>query len=528
MKPNKIFYYDTTLRDGSQAEGVSFSLEDKLKITELLDKLGISYAEGGWPGSNPKDIEYFKNVRKLKLNQIKISAFGSTRYHKNKPENDPNLLALIDAKTPVVCIFGKTWDLHVTDALKIPLDKNLQMIYDSIKFLKSHKREVIYDAEHFFDGYKNNPEYAIKTIKAALEGGADNITLADTNGGSLPFDIEKIIKELKSEIPDIPLGIHTHNDSELAVANTLIAVKEGAFIVQGTINGIGERVGNANLCSIIPNIELKMKIKNLKPSQLKMLTEVSRYVNELANLPQNKKLPYVGLSAFAHKGGIHVSAVQRNARTYEHIEPSLVGNKRRVLISELSGKSNIEFKLEEMGIKLPADKNIPKQLVKEIKRLENEGFYFEGAEASFELLLKKHTGDYKPLFKLIDYRLIVEKEKNGEIVSEATVKIEVNNKEIHTVAEGNGPVNALDNALRKALIEFYPSIKKIFLSDYKVRVLGSHEGTASKVRVLIESKSGKSVWGTVGVCENIIEASWQALVDSIEYFILKFCKKKNK
>ncbi len=526
MKTKKVLYYDTTLRDGSQAEGVSFSLIDKLKITELLDKLGVSYIEGGWPGSNPKDIEYFKTVKNLRLKQAKISAFGSTRYHKNKSENDPNLLALIQSKTPVVCIFGKTWDFHVTDALKISLDKNLQMIYDTIKFLKSKKREVIYDAEHFFDGYKANPEYAVKTINAALEGGADNITLADTNGGSLPFEIEKIIDELKNEFPGIKLGIHTHNDADLAVANSLIAVKKGATIIQGTINGLGERVGNANLCSIIPNIELKMKIKTLTSSQLKMLTKASIYINELANLGQNKKLPYVGLSAFAHKGGIHVSAIQRNPLTYEHIKPELVGNKRRVLVSELSGKSNIDFKLKELGIKSVKSEDVSRKLVAEIKRLENEGFYFEGAEGSFELLLKKSTGNYKSLFELIDYRLIVEKEKNNEIVSEATVKLKVKNKIIHTVAEGNGPVNALDNALRKGLLEFYPEIKNILLADYKVRVLGSQQGTASKVRVLIESKTGKNAWGTVGVSENIIEASWQALVDSIELYILKYCKIK--
>ncbi len=522
----KILYYDTTLRDGAQAEGVSFTLEDKLRITEELDRLGISYVEGGWPGSNEKDIEYFHNVKNLKLKNIKISAFGSTRYHKNKAEEDPNLLALIESKTPVVCIFGKTWDFHVKEALKITLDKNLEMIYDSVKFLKSKKREVIYDAEHFFDGYINNPEYSIKTIKAAAEAGADNITFCDTNGGTLTFNLVDIIGKVKKELGDISLGIHAHNDNGLGVANSIYAVKMGITQVQGTINGFGERCGNADLCSIIPNIELKMKIKNLKKEQLEMLTGVSRYVTELSNLPHNEKLPYVGNSAFAHKGGIHVSAILRNPATYEHIKPELVGNKQRVIVSELSGKSNIVYKAKELGVKIDDVDKISRDIVKEIKRLENEGFQFEGAEGSFELLIKKASGKYKPLFKLISFRLIVEKEKDSNIISEAAVKIEVRGKIYHTVAEGNGPVNALDRALRKALEFVYPEIKKLALYDYKVRVLGGKEGTAAKVRVLIESKADHSSWGTVGVSENIIEASWNALVDSIEYFILKIVKLK--
>ncbi len=514
----KLYYYDTTLRDGSQAEGVSFSLEDKLKITEMLDKLGIHYVEGGWPGSNPKDIEYFKSVQNLKLNQIKVAAFGSTRHKKYKAEEDPNLIALIESNTPVVTIFGKSWDFHAKEALKVSLDENLKMIEESIKFLKSKNREVIYDAEHFFDGYKSNPEYALKTLEAALNGGADNLTLADTNGGTITSELAEIIDEVKKRFPDIALGIHAHNDSELAVANSIVAVEKGVELVQGTINGIGERCGNANLCSIIPNIELKLGINVLEPEQLKMLTKVSKLVFELANLIPNEKLPYVGKSAFAHKGGIHVSAIQRNPKTYEHINPELVGNKRRVLISELSGKSNVIYKLRELGIET-SEIDIPEKLVKEIKRLEHEGYYFEGAEASFELLIKKAKGEYKPLFNLKDYRLIIEREEE-EIISEATVKLEINGKEYHTVAEGNGPVNALDMALRKALIEEYPEIKEIKLVDYKVRVLGGKDGTAAKVRVLIESKAGNRYWATVGVSENIIEASWRALVESFEYFIL--------
>lgn len=522
----KIFYYDTTLRDGSQAEGVSFTVDDKLKITEELDRVGIHYAEGGWPGSNEKDIEYFKQVKNLKLKNIKVSAFGSTRYHKNKASEDPNLMALIESRTPVVCIFGKTWDFHVKEALKVSLDKNLEMIYDSVKFLKSKKREVLYDAEHFFDGYKHNPEYAIKTLLAALNGGAEMLVLCDTNGGTLTFDLMNIIQEIQKELPDAPLGIHAHNDSDLGVANSITAVKLGANHVQGTINGLGERCGNANLCSIIPNIELKMKLRSLNKDQLEMLTGVSRYVTELANLPHNERLPYVGNSAFAHKGGIHVSAILKNSATYEHINPKLVGNKQRVIVSELSGKSNIVYKAKELGVKLDNVNNVSKEIVNEIKRLENEGFQFEGAEGSFELLIKKSSGKYKPLFHLKSYRLIIEKEKDGEIISEATIKIDVKGKEYHTVAEGNGPVNALDNALRKALEMIYPQIKKLSLYDYKVRVLGGTEGTAARVRVLIESKSGYNKWGTVGVSENIIEASWHALVDSIEYFLLKIIKLK--
>jgi 2-isopropylmalate synthase len=523
--PSRVYYFDTTLRDGSQAEGISFSVEDKLRITEALDKLGINYVEGGWPGSNPKDMEYFKLAKDLKLNQAKVTAFGSTRYHKFKPEEDPNLLALIDAQTPVCCIFGKSWDFHVKEALKVSLEKNLEMIYDSIKFLKSKGREVVYDAEHFFDGYKNNPEYALKTLKSAIEGGADFICLADTNGGTLTSDLIKIIIEVKKNFPNIKLGIHAHNDSDLAVANSIAAVELGAEMVQGTINGYGERCGNANLCSIIPNIELKLGIKNLKPEQLKMLYEISHFVSELANLPHNNRLPYVGESAFAHKGGIHVSAVQKHPATYEHIEPELVGNKRRVLVSELAGKSNILFKMKELGIEIKDKEELPKKIVQEIKKLESEGFEFEGAEGSFELLIKKASGEYKPIFNLKNYRVIIEKEKENNLISEATIKIEINGKEVHTVAEGDGPVNALDNALRKALLDFYPELKDVFLSDYKVRVLGSHKGTASKVRVLIETRKDKNIWGTVGVSENIIEASWQALIDSIEYFIYKFIKK---
>lgn len=521
----KIEYYDTTLRDGAQAAGVSFSLVDKIKITQELDRLGINYGEGGWPWSNQKDIEYFQNIRKVKLKNIQVSSFGSTRYHKNKAEQDPNLLALIEAHTPVVCIFGKSWDFHVKEALRTTPEKNLEMINDSVKFLKSKRRKVIYDAEHFFDGYKANPKYALKTIEAALEGGADNISLCDTNGGTLTFELVEIIEEVKKEFGDIELGIHAHNDSELAVANSVMAVKLGATLVQGTINGVGERCGNANLCSIIPNIEIKMKLKNLTPEQLKLLTTVSKFVSEFTNLPHNEKLPYVGESAFTHKAGIHVSAILKNPLTYEHMIPERVGNKRHVLISELAGKSNILYKAKELGIKIRDIDSISKTLIAEIKHLENEGFQFEGAEGSFELLIKKATGEYKPIFRLIDYRLIIEKEHGNEMVSEATIKMELNGREYLTVAEGHGPVNALDNALRKSLEHVYPQLKNLKLYDYKVRVLNEKEGTAAKVRVLIESKAEQNIYGTIGVSENIIDASWQALVDSMEYFLMTMTKK---
>jgi len=516
----KISYYDAILRDGEQAEGVSFTLQDKLVITKELDKLGIHYAEGGQPFANPKAAEYFKNVINLKLKNLKISAFGSTRYYKNKAEDDPNLIAILKAHTPVACIYGKSWDFQVKEILRVTLEKNLDMIFDSVKFLKSKNKEVVYDAEHFFDGYKNNPEYALKTIQAALDGGADVICLCDTNGGALTYEVEDSIKDVQQKFRGIPLGIHAHNDSELGVANTLQAVRLGVNHVQGTINGFGERCGNANLCSIIPNIELKMGLRSLSNRQLEMLTSVSRYVSELANFQHNEYMPFVGNSAFAHKGGPHVNAILKNTRSYEHIKPELVGNKRRVVVSELSGKSNIIYKAKELGVKID-NVNISKSIADKIKQLENEGFQFEGAEGSFELLIKRSTGKYKPLFNLKSYRLIVEKEKNSEIKSEATIKLELDGKEYHTVAEGNGPVNALDRALRKSLEMIYPRIRKLSLVDYKVRVLGGSPGTAARVRVLIESKSGSAVWGTVGVSENIIEASWNALIDSIEYFIFK-------
>lgn len=513
--------YDTTLRDGTQAEDINFSVEDKIRIAEKLDELGIHYLEGGWPGSNPRDIQFFKEIKRVKLDFSKVSAFGSTRKAGNKVANDPNIKALLKAETPVVTIFGKTWDLHVRDALRISLDENLELISDSIRHLKKNVDEVFYDAEHFFDGYKANPEYAVKTLKAAEDAKADYIVLCDTNGGTLPHETYKIIKDVKKYIKP-PLGIHSHNDSETAVANSIIAVQEGITHVQGTINGFGERCGNANLCSIIPNLKLKMGIDCISFEQLKKLRDTSRFVYELANLSHNKHQPYVGDSAFAHKGGVHVSAVMKRTETYEHIKPELVGNHQRVLVSDLSGRSNIIYKAEEFGIDIKSKDPVVQKILSSLKELEHQGFQFEGADGSFELLMQNALKTKKKYFKLLGFRVIDEKKKEGELpYSEATIKLEVDGKVEHTASEGNGPVNALDNALRKALEKFYPNIKEVKLIDFKVRVISAGRGTSASVRVLVESGDGKDKWGTVGVSENVIEASWQALVDSLEYKLYK-------
>lgn len=520
----KVKIYDTTLRDGAQAEGISFSLDDKVRIAQRLDELGIHYIEGGWPGSNPKDIKFFQRMKRMKLKNAKLTAFGSTRRAKYPAGKDPNIRALLKSGTKVVCIFGKSWDLHVRIALGVSLEKNLELIEDSVSYLKKKKKEVIYDAEHFFDGYKHDPSYALKTLEVAQRAGADWIILCDTNGGTLPFELSKIMREVRKKIK-VPLGIHAHNDSGLAVANTLAAVQEGALQVQGTINGLGERCGNVNLCSVIPNLQIKMGMECIKKKQLSRLTEVSRYVAELANLPHDERQPFVGNSSFAHKGGIHVSAVKKDPRTYEHILPELVGNHRRILVSELAGRSNILYKAKEYGLDL--EKKTPQtvKVLEDLKRLEDEGYQFEGAEGSFELLMKKALGKYKSLFDLEGFRVTVEKRKNGTLNCEATIKVKVKGIEEHTAAEGRGPINALDNALRKALEEFYPSLKNVRLTDYKVRVLDVKAGTAAPVRVLVEARDKKGSWGTVGVSTNIIEASWQALVDSLEYKLLKKHKK---
>lgn len=517
MKQIKIF--DTTLRDGSQGAGISFSVEDKLKIASALDKFGVSYIEGGWPGSNPKDEEFFQ-LAKNKFKYSKLVAFGSTRKAGLKAKNDINLKKIVEAGVKVVCIFGKSWDLHVKYALKTSLKENLSMISDTISFLKSKKFEVIYDAEHYFDGYIHNKKYALQTIKVAVNAGADYICLCETNGGVLPSYIEKIVKETINKFPNTKFGIHAHNDCECAVANSIIAVLSGCEMVQGTINGIGERCGNANLCSIIPSLQLKGKFRCIPVRNLRNITELSRYVDEIANLIPNDCLPYVGRNAFAHKAGVHVSAIKKDSRTYEQINPKHVGNRRNILVSDLSGKSNIVSKADELAIDLEKDKNLY-GIINIVKEKENEGYQYENADGSFYILTKKVENKCKDFFTLKSYRVSVEKNADGTIVSEATVKLDVNGKEEHTVAEGEGPVNALDKCLRKALIKFYPEIKTVLLTDFKVRVINSDANTAAKVRVLIETKDKKQSWGTIGVSENIIDACWQALSDSVEYKLLK-------
>lgn len=513
--------YDTTLRDGTQAEDISFLVEDKIRIAHKLDEIGIHYIEGGWPGSNPKDVAFFKDIKKEKLSQAKIAAFGSTRRAKVTPDKDHNLKTLIQAEPDVCTIFGKTWDFHVHEALRISLEENLELIFDSLEYLKANVPEVFYDAEHFFDGYKANPDYAIKTLKAAQDAKADCIVLCDTNGGTMPFELVEIIREVRKHIT-APLGIHTHNDSECAVANSLHAVSEGIVQVQGTINGFGERCGNANLCSIIPALKLKMKRECIGDDQLRKLRDLSRFVYELANLSPNKHQAYVGNSAFAHKGGVHVSAIQRHPETYEHLRPELVGNMTRVLVSDLSGRSNILAKAEEFNIKMDSKDPVTLEILENIKEMENRGYQFEGAEASFELLMKRALGTHRKFFLVIGFRVIDEKRhEDQKPLSEATIMVKVGGKIEHTAAEGNGPVNALDNALRKALEKFYPRLKEVKLLDYKVRVLPAGQGTASSIRVLIESGDKESRWGTVGVSENIVDASYQALLDSVEYKLHK-------
>ncbi len=512
-----IKLYDTTLRDGTQAEDISFLVEDKIRIARKLDELGIHYIEGGWPGSNPKDVAFFKEIKKENLARAKIAAFGSTRRAKTTPDKDNNIRTLVHAETDVVTIFGKTWDFHVREALRISLEENLELIFDSLEYLKARVPEVFYDAEHFFDGYKADPQYAVKTLLAAEEAKVDCIVLCDTNGGTLPFELAEIIREVKKKIKT-PLGIHTHNDSGCAVANSLHAVHEGVVHVQGTINGFGERSGNANLCSIIPALKLKMKRDCVTDEQLKKLTDLSRFVYELVNLSPNKHQPYVGASAFAHKGGVHVSAIQRHPETYEHIRPELVGNATRVLVSDLSGRSNILAKAEEFHINLDSKDPVTMEILDNIKEMENRGYQFEGAEASFELLMKRALGTHKKFFSVTGFRVIDEKRQDDDKpISEATIMVKVGGKVEHTAAEGNGPVNALDNALRKALEKFYPRLRDVRLLDYKVRVLSGAHGTGAQTRVLIESGDKEKRWGTVGVSDNIIEASYQALVDSIEY-----------
>ena len=513
-----IAIYDTTLRDGSQREGISFSVADKIHITRLLDDLGIAYIEGGWPGSNPKDAAYFAQARELDLRHAKISAFGSTRRKGIQPADDGNLRALVDAGTPVVTVVGKTSMLHVTDVLQTTAAENLNMIRDSLAYLKSLGKEVIYDAEHFFDGAKLDMEYGFDTLAAAAEGGADVIVLCDTNGGSMPWEITDFVHQARELFPQATFGIHTHNDSELAVANSLAAVQAGAAHVQGTVNGYGERCGNANLCSIIPDLVIKMGLPCLaSQGNLGALTHVSRAVAEIANLAPDTHLPYVGQSAFAHKGGIHVAAMRRNVDSYQHIEPDRVGNQTRVLVSDLSGRGNLLSKAEELGLDVSRDEAA--QVLNDIKALENAGFVFEGAEASVAVRLRRAMPDYQPLFTLLDFTVLVEDRRGRGQVAEAMVKLDVAGDVVHTAAEGNGPVNALDLALRKALLPQYPALRDIQLVDYKVRILDSENATGAMTRVLIDSYDGRRRWSTVGAGTDIICASWLALVDSLEYGI---------
>ncbi len=518
--------YDTTLRDGAQEEGISFSVEDKLKICQKLDELGIDFIEGGWPGSNPKDSEFFAQARNLRLTHSTLVAFSSTRHVNSRAKEDLNLQALLQAKTKVVTIVGKTWDKQVTRVLETTLEENLSMITDSISYLRAKGLRVFFDAEHFFDGYKGNPEYALQVVVAAAKAGVECVVLCDTNGGTLPQQIVEAIKAVKKASP-VALGIHTHNDAELAVANTLVAVEAGVIQVQGTINGYGERCGNANLCSIIPTLKLKMGIDCITGKQLNKLSDVSRYISELANMPHYDRLPYVGDDAFTHKGGIHVSGLIKWEDSYQHIKPSLVGNRPHVVVSELAGKGSIIFKAKERGLPIPKGKEVEKVL-EQIKLLEKQGFQYDVAEASFDLLLRRVQPDYRPPFELVDFMVVVEKRRRPptrgnqeEPLSEATIKVKVDNRVVHTAAEGDGPVDALDQALRKALLQFYPDLTVVKLIDYKVRILEETAGTASQVRVLIESSDGRENWRTVGSSTNIIEASWLALADSIEYWLTK-------
>ena len=517
---NLIEIFDTTLRDGTQGEKISISIHDKLTITQRLDEFGIDIIEGGWPGSNPKDKEYFDRVKKLNLQHAKICAFGSTARYPEKVKADNNLNTLISAETPVISIFGKTWRFHSEVSLGLTDAQNEELIYESILYLKEQSRRVVFDAEHFFDGYKDDTAFALKMLQAAEKAGAEVIVLCDTNGGTLPDEVVKIIQKVKENV-NIPLGIHAHNDSDLAVANTLIAVDQGITHVQGTINGVGERCGNANLCSILPNLLIKKKKKTRQRIDLQNLHSLSNYVYELMNLVPNTRAAYVGNSAFAHKGGIHVSSVLKDSRMYEHIDPILVGNKQHVLVSDLSGQSNIKYKAEKLGIDLPREKEFSKNFVQHIKSLEYEGFQFDGAEASFELLLRTELKQYEEFFKITYSKVNVMFSGNGDEYAEAVLKVKVGKEIEHTAADGDGPVNALDNALRKALDKFFPNLDSMGLIDFKVRVMDGRGGTAAKVRVLIESRDQDRIWSTIGVSEDIIEASWQALADSFQYKLSK-------
>ncbi|MFP4012786.1 MAG: citramalate synthase [Chitinispirillaceae bacterium] len=522
---HKVDLYDTTLRDGNQALGISLSLNDKLRIAEKLDEIGMDYIEGGWPNpTNTIDTEFYIRTQKLNL-KAKIAAFGSTRRPGNKAEEDPFMKMLISTGAPVATIFGKTWDLHVLQVINTTLEENLAMIADSIRFLKKHMDEVIYDAEHFFDGYKANPDYSIQTLLAAKDSGADCIVLCDTNGGLLPDEFLKIFREVKDKV-DVKLGIHMHNDSGCAEASTCMGVLEGAQHIQGTINGLGERCGNANLCTIIPNLQIKRGFELVTPQQLKLFSKASVYVAELANTTPNIRHPYVGEAAFSHKAGAHADGVRKVRQSFEHVDPEVVGNSRQFVVSDQAGSSTILEKLATIRSGLDKKDPAVKNLLMKIKEMEAVGYQFEAANGSFELIAREMLGQFESPFSVKGFRVIEEKRENGEAYSEATIQIQENGEFEHTAAEGDGPVNALDNALRKALVKFYPSIRDVRLEDYKVRVLNGREGTEAKVRVLIESSDVQDRWGTVGVSTNIIEASWLALIDSVKYKLMKDALKK--
>jgi len=517
---NRISIYDSTLRDGAQAQGISYSVEDKIKIIQRLDALGIDYIEAGNPGSNPKDLEFFERVKALRLQHSRIIAFGSTRKVGADVAGDSNVLSLLQAGTSAIAIFGKSWDYQVTDILRTTLDENLRMIGDTIRHLKQRGREVVYDAEHFFDGYKANADYALQTLAVAVEAGADCLCLCDTNGGTFPRDIAEITRTVKGRFA-VTIGIHCHNDGEMAVANSIMAVAAGATQVQGTINGIGERCGNANLCSIIPNLQLKLGYSCIPAECLEQLTPVARAVSEIANMPHNEKAAYVGGDAFAHKGGMHIDAVVKNPTSYEHINPEMVGNSRRMLMSEVAGRSTLMTRINAVDPGLGKDAPETQQIIDRLKELEHEGYQFEAAESSFELVVRKILGKYQPFFELKEYKVIVNEPSINGVNSSAMIKIRVGDQEEITAAEGDGPVNALDNAVRKALERFYPEISEIRLTDYKVRVLDSDQASAARVRVLIESTDHRENWTTIGVSTDVIDASWRALVDSIEYKLMR-------
>jgi 2-isopropylmalate synthase len=510
--------YDTTLRDGTQREGISYTLEDKLRIADHLDAFGVAFIEGGWPGSNPKDEEFFARARDRAWKHAKITAFGSTRRAGLAAGDDPSMRALIAAGTEVCTIFGKSWTLQVTEVLRTALDENLRMIEDSCAFLRSEEKRVVYDAEHFFDGYRADSSYALETLRAAIRGGAEVVTLCDTNGGSMPWDVERVVSEV-ARLVQHPLGIHAHDDTGCGVANSIAAVRSGARHVQGTINGYGERCGNANLSVIIPNLELKLGFRVLGAERLREVSELSHFVAEVANLSPDAHMAYVGKSAFAHKGGVHVAAMRRNAESYQHVAPELVGNTMRVVVSELSGRGNVLAKAEEMGLEVSAGTEV--EALREIKEAEARGLSYEGAEASVALLLQRKADDYVPLFQVVDYQIQVGKRRGTETFAEAVVKVQVGGNTLHTAAEGNGPVSALDGALRKALSPHYPAVNDIHLADYKVRILDGTEGTEAITRVLIDSRDAHRTWSTVGASSNIIEASMHALVDSIEYGLIQ-------